>query len=762
MLRKIFRITFKTIGVLLLLVLAVAGYFYYIGTYYETYSLKVDKANFPNVVTKIQIDSLAEALVSHMTLEEKIDQMYGETPVKGWNKLIVNSQIHNIFPHIYVGRNERLGIPPFVLSDGPRGARVISKDTEGVTTFPVAMARGASWDVDLEHRINEVIAIEMRANGANYAATPCMNILRNPKWGRAQETYGEDPWHMGEMAVAATQGIQTHHVMACPKHYALNSIENSRTVINVEVEERALREVYLPHFKKVLQEGKAASIMSAYNKVNGEYLSDNDYLLTDILRKEWGFEGFVTSDWILGTHDATESIRAGMDIEMPFQNIYAYDKVKSALENGEITEPDIDKIVLRILKTRLPYAFAKDSMRYSEGLLAQEKHTRVALEAAEKSMVLLKNDGVLPFSKTTGKKIAVIGGLANSENTGDHGSSDSRPTYVVTPLEGIRAYQKALGNEVIYNDGIDIATAVSDAVQADEVVLVVGYDADDEGEYILADINSQQLMEQSAKAGKLVGKKGIGGDRESLRLSKNDEALIKKVAASNKNSVVVYVGGSAIDMSAWHNQVNAILFAWYGGMEGGNALANILYGNTSPSGKLPFSIAKNEDDYPYFTPYATDITYYYYHGYTLFEKKNKPVAYPFGHGLSYTTFSYDSLQVLTPEISINDELSFSVRVTNSGAVDGEEVVQLYIGFSNSAIDRPIKLLRGFKKVALEAGEEQTVSFKLNAKDLAFYNPETKNWEIEQMDYEVYIGGSSDERRLLKSTFKCVAGSQNKY
>lgn len=748
MAKKIFKIVLKSIGVFLIFLIVVGGYFYYSGTNYKTYSLKVDKEIFPNVHTEADIEKLAEKLVAEMTLEEKIDQFYGEKPMKGWPKFVVNLLIHKVFPHVYVGKNDRLGIPPFVLSDGPRGARVISRDTKGVTTFPAAMARGASWDTDLEARIHNVIAIEMRANGTNYAATPCINLLRHPGWGRAQETYGEDPWHMGELAVAATKALLSHDVMACPKHFALNSVENSRLVIDVELDERTLREVYLPHFKKVVNEGQTASLMSAYNKVRGEYMSDNVYILNDILRNDWGFEGFVSSDWIMGSHDAVKSIKAGMDIEMPFQKIYAYNKVKDGLDKGEIAEADIDRNVLRILKTRLPYAFADDKMDYSKSLNAKKEHTDLALEAAEKSMVLLKNENILPFNKTSGKKIAVIGRLADLANTGDHGSSDSRPTYVITPYAGIKNYHEKLNNEVILNDGSDMNAAMADAQKADEVVLVVGYTSEDEGEYISFSGDG----EASASAGKLVGKKGIGGDRESLKLSKEDEQLITSLAAVNENLVVVYVGGSAIDMSAWEEIIPAILFSWYGGMEGGNAIANVLYGDYNPSGKLPFSIAKNEKDYPFFTPYAMKMEYGYYHGYTLFDKKNIEVAYPFGYGLSYTTFLYDNLEVLTPEIDLAEDLSVRVDVTNSGEVEGEEVVQLYIGFSNSSIDRPVKLLRGFDKIELKAGETQSVEFKLNAKDLAYYNPDIKKWEVEEMEYEIYVGSSSCKTDLIEGEF----------
>ena len=746
--KRIFRKVFKIIGIIILLLAILLGVVYYTSMNYSMYELSADRSMFPGVKNESDIDILAEKLVSEMTLEEKIDQMYGESFASG-AKMGVNFLIHNRFPHVYVGKNERLNIPPWVLSDGPRGARVMDKDVDGVTTFPVAMARGASWNTDLENKIHQAIAIEMRANKTNYAATPCINLLRHPAWGRAQETYGEDPYHLGEFGVAAVRGIEAHNVMACPKHFALNSLDNSRFYVDVQVDQRTLREVYLPHFKKTIQQGKPASIMSAYNLVNGEYSANNKYLLTDILRDDWGFEGFVTSDWVQGTDDGIASVKAGLEVEMPFQNHYSDKTLKEGIENGQITESDIDLLVLRSLRTRLKYAFAEDSMEYTKDLIASDEHTALARRAAEESMVLIKNQNILPFKVKSGKKILVLGRLADVENTGDRASSDATPTYVVTPYEGILNMGKNSGSEVELYSGDDLELARSKAANADEVIVVVGYTYKEEGEYIsiLGD------SEGSAKAGKLVGKRGMGGDRENLRLVQQDEELIEAVAGSNPSMVVVYVGGSAIDMTPWESEIPAILFSWYSGMEGGNALANILYGKVNPSGKLPFSIAKNPEDYPFFTPYTTKITYGYYHGYTLFDKEKTKVAYPFGYGLSYTDFEYKGLVKDQSVIGPDGKIQISVDVTNSGDRSGSEIVQLYIGFANSSIDRPVKLLKGFDKIKLAAGEAQTVQFEVEMSDLSWYDPESKQWKLEEMSYEIYVGPSSDRNRLLIDSFE---------
>lgn len=747
--KKTFLKIFKVLVAILILFLIAFGVLYFSKTNYEVKKLKTNDGVFAINGTKETINDLARELLNKMTLEEKIDQLYGGNKFNVLSKLGINALINKRFPHIYSGENTRLNLPPWVLSDGPRGARVMHPDVNAVTVFPVAMSRGASWDINLERRVHDAISVEMRANNTNYAATPCINLLRHPGWGRAQETYGEDPWHLGAFGVAAVKAIENNNVMACPKHFALNSIDNSRWVVNVKVDERTLREVYLPHFKKTVQVGKPASIMSAYNAVNGEFCGSNKYLLTDILRDEWGFDGFVTTDWLYGLYDGIAGIKAGQNVEMPMQKAYNEDTIKAGIEEGKITEADIDTLVLQTLRTRLKYVVVRDSRSYSFEAIATKEHRDLALEAAEKGMVLLKNKDVLPFKESKGKKIAVIGRLANVENTGDRGSSDATPPYMITPYQGIKQLQEALGIEVIMNDGSDINTALKLAEEADEVILVVGFTYKDEGEYIIFD---RDQMVVSAKAGKQVGKPAEGGDRADLSLLDTDEQLIKTLAGSNENMVVVYVGGGGLDLSEWDQTVPAILFSWYAGMEGGKALANILYGKANPGGKLPFSIAVDQEDYPEFNPFTEETTYGYYHGYTLFDKEEKAVAYPFGFGLSYTTFAKDSLKIAQSEILPNGRITASIDITNTGSRTGSEVIQLYVGFKNSKVDRPIKLLRNFHKLSLESGERQTVTLSVATEDLKWYNPETKQWELELMEYELYMGTSSKKEDLLVTTF----------
>ena len=711
---------------------------------YKMYSLKANQDLYKKNIWEINTDSLSENLLSKMTLEEKIDQMYGEKMYKSIPKFFGSFILKQRFPHIYVGRNERLNIPPWVLSDGPRGARVLDKKINAVTTFPVAMARAASWNTSLEYQVHDVISKEMRANNTNYAATPCINLLRHPGWGRAQETYGEDPWLLGEFGVAAVKGIEKNNVMACPKHFALNSIENSRWVIDVSINERALREVYLPHFKKVIQKGKPASIMSAYNKVRGNYSGSNKELLTNILRDDWGFKGFVSTDWMYGIYDGIEAINAGLNVEMPWQDEYSYDVIRDGLNNNKIEISQIDNLVLSTLKTRLKYAFSYDSIEYSKKLILDTSHINLAKTVAEESMVLIKNKNILPFKIYDNMKVGVIGKIANLKNTGDMGSSNSNPPYVVTPFQGITNFFNNSNVDVIYDNGKNLEETKKIAEELDQIILVVGYTYEDEGEYVM----SRGQMLKSAEAKELVGIKGIGGDRLSLRLNNEDENLIKTLSKINENIVVVYVGGSGINMNNWIDDIPAVLFSWYSGMEGGNALANILYGKTNPSGKLPFSIAKNDSDYPYFNPYTDTITYGYYHGYTLFEKFNKEILFPFGYGLSYSDFKIDNFRLIENNSNKN-KIEFKVDIENISKIYGDEVIQLYVGFENSKINRPLKLLRDFKKVGLKPGEKKTIILKIFKNDLAYFNEQNKKWEIENLNYNFYVGNSSSNNSLIK-------------
>ena len=554
-------------------------------------------------MTAAEIGTTVAAILTAATLTEKVGMMSG----KGFFAAFVeDKRVWAARPYRAGGGIDRLGVPALWFTDGPRGvARGQS------TCFPCSMARGASFDPDLEHRIGQIMGVETRAQGCNLSGAVCFNLLRHPAWGRAQETYGEDQFHLGVMGAALGTGIQAHNVIATVKHYALNSMENARFTLDVRIDERTLHEVYLPHFKFALDAG-VASVMSAYNKVNGEYCGQNRALLTDILRGEWGFDGFVHSDWVMGVYKPYGAV-AGLDIENPEPQVFGERLVKAVVD-GHVEPSVIDTACRRILTTLYRFAAAEDPLPdYPVSLVACADHIAVALEAAEKSAVLLANDGTLPFDRGKVRKLAVLGRLAALDQTGDNGSSRVRPPYVVTALEGLT---RALGTDAILTgDEDDLAAARVAAAAADAVVVVVGNTAADEGEFIPGDIALGQAdggeVADDVKAARAdySARPAIGGDRDSLDLRADQVALIDAAAASGKPVVVVIVSGSAIMVEGWYDKVGAILQTFYAGMEGGTALASLLFGEVSPSGKLPFTVARDAADYPFFDKAATSIEY---------------------------------------------------------------------------------------------------------------------------------------------------------
>ena len=666
-----------------------------------------------------EIEIFVKEALTELSLKEKVHLMSGN----GFIKYIFIDR--GLFKRTIPGGGvNRLGIPTFRFTDGPRGVII-----PGSTCFPVSMARAATWDISLEEKVGNVIGKEVRAHGGNLFGGVCINILRHPAGGRAQESYGEDPFLLGEFGAALVRGVQKHNVMATVKHFAVNDQENARFKINVKLNERTLREVYLPHFKRCVEEG-CATIMSAYNKVRGEYCGHNSYLLRNILKDEWGFKGFVHSDWFRGLRDTLKGINGGLDVEMPRAKYYGKNLLK--LVNSEQVSMDlIDDAARRIIRTTLKFTTKEDLEEYEGSLIGCDDHVALARKAAEESMVLLKNEEkILPLNVKNMKKVAVLGKLADLKNTGDIGSSNVKQDSIITPLQGIKDLMDSQ-IDIVYQDGADIHAAKNCVKDADAVVIVVGYTHKDEGEYI-----------------KIINKT-IGGDRDNLGLRNHDIQLINSVSEINENVIVVLIGGSAIIMEEWKDNIKGIVMAWYSGMEGGRALADILFGNINPSGKLPFTIPKDPAHLPYFEKNADEIEYGYYHGYTLFEKENIEPAYPFGFGMSYTSFLYENLQVN----SIDNEIISSVEVKNTGIHKGDEIVQLYIGFENSEIDRPIKLLKGFSRVSLEPNETKKVTLKVKKSNLAWYNPQSKKWEIENIMYSVYIGGSSEVKDLLKDNLE---------
>ena len=678
-------------------------------------------------MTEAEIAAAVDAILLEATLEEKVAMMSG----RGFFKQFTESgKRYGAHPYRAGGGLERLGVPALYFTDGPRGvARGQS------TCFPCSMARGASFDVDLERRIGEVMGIEARAQGCTLSGAVCMNLLRHPAWGRAQETYGEDPHHLGEMGAALAQGIQTHNVVATVKHFALNSMENARFKVDVIADERTLHEVYLPHFRRAIEAG-CASVMSAYNKVNGAYCGENRALLTDILRSEWGFDGFVHSDWVFGVHKQYAAA-AGLDVENPEPLVFG-EKLLAAVRSGAVEPQVIDQACRRILTVTYRFACAEDPLpAYTSDLVASERHRALALEAAEKSAVLLVNDGALPLSREKVRKLAVLGRLAGIENTGDFGSSRVRPPYVVTPLEGLRRH---LGEAAIVTaDESDLEAAEAIARSADAVVVVVGYTAREEGEYVPGDIS---LGQEGGGTGD--GKAHpIGGDRDRLELPQPQVALIEAAARSGKPVIVVIIAGSAVLVEGWLGGANAILQTFYSGMEGGTALARLLFGEVSPSGRLPFTVARSANDYPFFDKNADSITYGYYHGYTLFEREGKAPRFAFGHGLGYARFSYRALKLRRTV----DGVEVAVSVCNEGAMAADEVVLVFSSFPGRDADRPRRLLKSFERVSLAPGETKTIRRLVPLKDLMWRDPATHTWKLETGAHHFHVASLSAQVTL---------------
>jgi beta-glucosidase len=694
-----------------------------------------------------------ERLLGALTFDEKLSLLDGDWPFWSGIREMTDGGYHR---HPWnAGVIPRLGIHGVRFSDGPRGVVLEG----GATTFPVTMARGATWDVELETRVGDAIGRELQALGANLYGGICINLLRHPGWGRAQETYGEDPVLLGALGAALCRGVQ-RHAMACAKHFALNSIENARFSVDVTIAARPLHELYLPHFKQVVDAGVAA-VMSAYNSVNGEWCGQSRALLTDVLKRRWGFAGFVVTDFVMGIRDAKTAILAGQDLEMPLQMHFAQDLAR-LIEAGEVPMARVDDAARRILTQQRALGLPREM---PDSVLGCPEHRALAREAARKSIVLLQNEGgVLPLSGR--ERIALIGRLAATPNLGDRGSSDGRPAHVVTPLEGLRAALGA-GGELHHDAAESLESARALAARCDVAVVVVGYTYRDEGEFLAPPDFApfahgvpkpgplrwlfaprfmrplwRGLFSVAAKLGSGLRSVsfdlGAGGDRASLALSAADEALIRAVAAVNPRTIVAVMAGSAVIMEAWRRDVPALLLLWYPGMEGGHALADVLFGKVSPSGKLPFVVPSDACQLPHFDRNASRATYDLWHGYRLLDRDGAEPAFPFGFGLSYTEFRYGGATVDRAEVGEDDRIVVSVDVHNAGARDGEEIVQLYAEPIGSAIERAPRELRAFARVAVPAGETRTVQIPLEVRSLAYFDEARDDFAVEPIAYELAL------------------------
>ena len=699
---------------------------------------------------------VARELVALMTEDERLRCLSGDGPFWAGITYMAKGGYHRCpFPAVRV---ERLGIPGFAFSDGPRGVVI-----DRATCYPVSMARGATWDLDLEERIGDAIGKELRAIGATLYGGVCVNILRHPAWGRAQETYGEDPHHVGEMGAALTRGVQ-RHAMACVKHFACNSMENSRFRVDVEVDEEALHEVYLPHFRRIVAEGVAA-VMSAYNSVNGEWCGQNEDLLTGVLRDEWGFDGFVISDWIFGLRDAVKSVKSGLDIEMPYRMVRGTG-VREALDSGALSWADVDGAVERVMATLLRFDDVLSAPAPPVGILACDEHRALAREAASKSVVLLRNETVagspvLPLDAGSLGSLAVVGGLASAVNLGDAGSSDVWVPDAVTVLDGLRAALP--GVTVSYDDGDDPAVAASTADGADAAIVVVGYTYADEGEFIgnagdafpmdlfpppddpaeAAAFEEEVAKRRAVKVPQHVKDRpesqafGQGGDRTSLRLHPEQVDLIRAVVAANPRTAVVIVAGSAVVISDWDDVVPAVAQSWYGGMEAGAGLADVLLGHTDASGRLPFSVPFDEADLPPFEVETGAFTYDLWHGWWHLDRNGAAPAYPFGFGLGYTTFELSGATVGTSGGTVR----VVANLCNTGGRPGSDVVQVYARRVDG--DHPPRLV-GFARCDLAAGQEAEIVIDVPIERLAERDVEAHAMLVKPGEYEFRVARNATD------------------
>ena len=697
----------------------------------------------PSTETETEdVESKVEELLSQMTLEEKVNMIHASSSFTS-------------------GGVERLGIPELIMSDGPHGVRhehgrdwVKDEGVQDSSTYlPVGTALAATWNPDLGYAFGQVLGTEAKYRGKDVILGPGLNIIRTPINGRNFEYLTEDPYLNSVMTVGYVKGVQDQGIAACAKHYVANNLEYEREKVNVEMSDRALHEIYLPGFKAAVQEGGVYSVMAAYNKFRGEYCAHSGFLLDDILKEEFGFDGVVISDWN-AVKSTMKAVNVGMDIEMgsdlgqmgrgeelDYSKFFLGDTVVALVKNGQVQESVVDDKVRRIL--RMMVRIDKFGER-TPGAYNTKEHQAVARKIADEAIVLLKNDGILPLDPPAAKKVAVVGANADWNHSGAGGSSQVKAYYEVTALEGI---QNLLGDgvEVEYAQGYEIARgseanaalieeAAAKVKDADAAIYVGGWIKGYSDEW------ADNAYDAEAT------------DKPDMMMPFGQDKLIEAVLEANPNTIIVLVGGGPIDMRAWKDDAKAIVQAWYAGMEWGNALADVLYGATNPSGKLPFTFPKKLEDSPahalsdpfldkenLLTEYGEDI----FVGYRYYDTYNVEPEFAFGHGLSYTTYEYSDLKIEKGE----KEVKVSLQVTNTGDVAGGEVVQVYVKDNESTLKRPEKELKGFDKVFLAPGESKTVAVTLDESAFQYYDDTKGSWVLEPGTFTIKVGSSAADVRL---------------
>ena len=545
----------------------------------------------------------ARELLGKLSLDEKMGLMSGTLTKRNVRNSILGrvKEHYNEAPYAAGGLPEK-GIPPLLFVDGSRG---VVCSTGKAVCFPVAALRAATFDPELEEKIGQAIGEEVLAAGGNLFGGVCINVPYHTGWGRCQETYGEDSFLIGEMGSALVRGITKTGVMACIKHYAFGTMENVRLKVDVRCEKRAEREVYLAPFEKCVEAG-AAAVMTAYNQYGGTYCGENAYLIREVLKGEWGFDGFVLNDFTWGIHDTARSVWAGLDVEMPTTHFYG-DQLKSYLKERKVWEEHIEEAALRILRTLLAHKsmeeaykkrFPKETSQGPEKVFYNKIHISLALTCAKKGITLLKNEGgLLPLRPGKIKSLVVLGPLAYEEHTGDHGSSQVYPPYVVSHMEAL--LERTNGAQVTYYEGKNKRHCMRLASEADHVLIFAGSSPLDEGEYVKPD-------EERVRPARYGGDRTLG-----ISLKPEDLAIIEAVSEVRTDAIVILAGGGAFAIDGWDQKVGAILYEYYSGMEGANALADILFGKENPSGKLPYAFPQREEDLPPIGWENTRQTYQY-------------------------------------------------------------------------------------------------------------------------------------------------------
>lgn len=653
-------------------------------------------------MTDRKLEERVDDLLKHLTIEEKFSLCAGGSL---WSTKAV----------------KRLGIKKLKMTDGPHGVGALGSLFRKCTYFPTSICRASTWNLDLSERFGAALAKEVRSVGCNVVLAPGVNIIRTPLCGRTFEYQSEDPYLNSKMAVAVVRGIQSQRVAACVKHFACNNQETNRRKISVEVGERALREIYLPAFEAAVKEADTWSVMASYNKVNGTYSCENRNLLVERLRDEWGFKGFVVSDWFAASNTkSTEScVNGGLSLEMPGKGSRYNEKaLRKAFEAGKFSIDALDRNLRGLLRAMFLVGLFEEEHALPKGIRNTKEHQMLARKIAEEGIVLLKNEcEVLPFKIGELKRIAVLGPNMDKKTGFGGGSSMVRPLYEITPLKGLE--ERCRGKVSI----------VDEPSEADVAIFFAGF--------------THNFL------------KGIdyeGKDRKSLDLPEEQIESINETVKENPKTVVVLVNGSPVTMVGWIEKVPAVVEAWYAGLEAGRAIAAVLFGDVNPSGKLPVTFPRKLSDSP---AHASERTFpgnekvHYeegiFVGYRHFDARGIKPLFPFGHGLSYSMFLYENLRI--GKVSGDGTFEVSFEITNVGSRAGSEVAQLYVQDVEASVERPPKELRGFEKIHLEPGQRAKVTLSLGKMDLSFWDERNGQWKAEKGIFKILVGSSSRDIRL---------------